>query len=109
MSDSELLAMIVLGFAAAVAVIWCILNLMEAGRAKRGLPRHSAVRLVLGAIALLVMIFTGGCALILLPDVLKGDQYISFELVGILAGIPFTAAVLIFWLAMRRDSASKPE
>ena len=33
MSDFEFLAMIVLGFAAAVAVIWFVLNLMEKGRA----------------------------------------------------------------------------
>jgi NO-binding membrane sensor protein with MHYT domain len=115
MSDFEFLAAIVLGFAAVVAVIWFVLNLIEKGRAERGLPRHSAVRLVFGAIALLVMIFTGGCALILIPDAMKGNQYVGFDAIGVLAGIPFAVALLIFWLAMRRgsratgDSAGKPE
>jgi NO-binding membrane sensor protein with MHYT domain len=115
MSDFEFLAMVVLGFAAVVAVIWFILNLIEKGRAERGLPRHSAVRLVFGAIALLVMIFTGGCALIFIPDAMRGTQYVGFDAIAVLAGIPFAVALLIFWLAMRRgsapadDSAGKPE
>ena len=102
MSDFEFLAMIVLGFAAAVAVIWFVLNLMEKGRAASGQPRRSAVRLVFVATALLVMLFTGGCALIFIPDAMKGNQYVGFDVIGILAGIPFAVALLIFWLAMRR-------
>jgi NO-binding membrane sensor protein with MHYT domain len=115
MSDFEFLAMIVLGFAAAVAVIWFILNLVEKGRAASGQPRRSAIRLVLGAIALLVMIFTGGCALILIPDAMKGNQYVGFDAIGVLAGIPFAVALLVFWLVMRQgsratgDSTGKPE
>jgi uncharacterized membrane protein YcjF (UPF0283 family) len=114
MSDFEFLAMIILGFAGVVAFIWFILNLREKGRAAAGQPRHSAVRLVFGAIALLVMIFTGGCALIFIPDAMKGNQYVGFDAIAVLAGIPFAVALLIFWLAMRRgkaapdDSASKP-
>jgi NO-binding membrane sensor protein with MHYT domain len=114
MSDFEFLALIVLGFVAAAAVIWFILNLREKGRAAAGQPRHSAVRLVFGAIALLVMIFTGGCALIFIPDAMKGNQYVGFDAIAVLAGIPFAVALLIFWLAMRRgkaapdDSAGKP-
>lgn len=114
MSDFEFLALIVLGFAAAVAIIWFILNLMEKSRVAAGQPRRSAVRLIFGAIALLVMIFTGGCALIFIPDALKGNQYVGFDAIAVLAGIPFAVALLIFWLVMRRgsatgDSASKPE
>jgi NO-binding membrane sensor protein with MHYT domain len=105
MSDFEFLAMIVLGFAAAVAAIWFVLNLREKGRAAAGQPRHSAVRLVFGAIALLVMIFTGGCALILFPDAMKGNQYVGFDVIAVLAGVPFAVALLIFWLAMRRPKA----
>ncbi len=112
MSDFEFLALIILGFAAVVAVIWFLFNLREKSRAEAGKPRHSAIRLVFAAIALLAMIFTGGCALILIPDAMKGNQYVGFDLIGILAGIPFAIALLVFWLAMRRgggDSASKAE
>jgi NO-binding membrane sensor protein with MHYT domain len=106
MSDFEFLASIVLGFAAVAAVIWFILNLMEKGRAASGQPRRSAVRLVFAAIALLVMIFTGGCALLLLPDAMKGNQYVGFDVIGMLAGIPFAVALLVFWLAMKRSPAA---
>jgi hypothetical protein len=109
MADFGFLAMIVLGFAAAVAAIWFILNLIEKGREAKGLPRHSGLRLVFAAAFLLVMIFTGGCALIFLPDALKGDQYISLGLVAGLAGIPFAVALLLFWALMRRDRTGKAE
>jgi hypothetical protein len=105
MSDFEFLALIVLGFAVAVAVIWFILNLMEKSRVAAGQTRRSAVRLVFGAIALLVMIFTGGCALIFIPDAVKGTQYVGFDAIAVLAGIPFAVALLIFWLAMRRPKS----
>jgi NO-binding membrane sensor protein with MHYT domain len=115
MSDIVFLASIVLGFAAIVAAIWFVLNLRENGRAAKGLPRHSGIRLVFAAAALLVLIFTGGCALIFIPDAMKGTQYVGFDAIAVLAGIPFAVALLIFWLAMRRgsqaagDSTKKPE
>jgi hypothetical protein len=88
MADFGFLAMIVLGFAAAVAAIWFILNLIEKGREAKGLPRHSGLRLVYA---------------------LKGDQYISLGLVAGLAGIPFAVALLLFWALMRRDRTGKAE
>jgi NO-binding membrane sensor protein with MHYT domain len=115
MSDVAFLASIVLGFAAIVAAIWFILNLRENGRVARGLPRHSGFRLVFAAAALLILMFTGGCALIFIPDAMKGTQYVGFDAIAVLAGIPFAVALLIFWLAMRRgsqaagDSTKKPE
>lgn len=105
MSDFEILTSIILVFAAAVAVIWFLLNIREKGRAASGRPRRSAVRLVFAAIALLVLIFTGGCALMFIPDALKGNQYVSFDAIGVLAGIPFAVALLVFWLAMRRGNS----
>ncbi len=115
MSDFSFLATIIVGFGGLVALIWLILEQREKGRAAAGQPRHSFIRLIFAAIALLMMLLSGGCALIFIPDALKGNQYVSFEAIVALAGIPFVVALLIFWLAMRRgakaagDSAGRPE
>lgn len=40
---------------------------------------------------------------------LSGEPMAARSIMGTLAGIPFAVALLIFWLAMRRDRAAKPE
>ena len=60
----------------------------------------------LGPIAFfgLVALFAGGCALVFLPDTMRGAQYIDLTTVLIVGGIPFAVALFIVWLSLRRGN-----
>lgn len=92
-----ILALLALG-----AVLWWLLDRHEARRATAGQPRHSGLRLVFGAAALLTILFSGGCGLLFLVN--QDGMYVSWQAVAIIAGPPFAAGLLVWWLAMRRRS-----
>lgn len=93
-----------LAIVAVVAGIWAALNWRENARAAKGLPRHSGIRLVVAAAALLLLVFSGGCSLLFVPAAVRGDQYVDPMAVLVLGGIPFAVGVLLFWLSMRRNT-----
>lgn len=82
------------------AVLWWLLDRHEKRRAAAGQPRHSALRLIFGAAALLTMLFTGGCGLLFLAN--ADGMYVTWETVAMLSGPPFGIGLLVWWLAMRR-------
>ena len=84
------------------AVLFWLLSRHEKRRAAAGQPRHSVLRIVFGAAALLTMLFSGGCGLLFLFD--QNSQYVTWEAVAIIAGPPFAIGLLVWWLAMRRGN-----
>ena len=98
-----MLSFMILGLLALGAVLWWLLDRHEARRAANGLPRHSGVRLLFGAAAMLTMLFSGGCALLFLVN--QDGMYVTWEAVAIVAGPPFVVALLVWWAAMRRAKA----
>ncbi len=86
-------------------LLWLLLERHEKRRVARGLPRHSAVRLILAAAALLTMLFSGGCSLLILAPLFgqtSGEQYVNLPLILMFGGPPFLVGFLVLWLAMRR-------
>lgn len=90
-------ALIVLG-----VVLWFLLERHENRRAAAGKPRHSTLRLIFGAAALLTILFSGGCGLLFLANM--DGQYVTWEAVAVLAGPPFVIGLLVWWLVMRRKA-----
>jgi hypothetical protein len=84
------------------AVLWWLLDRHERRRAAAGRPRHSALRLVFGAAALLIVLFSGGCGLLFLSN--QDGLYVTWEAVAVFAGPPLAAGLLVWWLVMRRPS-----
>ncbi len=93
-------ALMILGLLLLGLVLWLLLERHENRRMARGLPRHSAGRLIFAAAAMLTMLFTGGCSLLFLSQ--DGGDFIG--LVLMFGGIPFAGGLLVWWLAMRRKS-----
>jgi hypothetical protein len=91
------LSLLVLG-----SVLYWLLNRHEKRRAAAGQPRHSVLRLIFGAAALLTMLFSGGCALLFLIN--QDGMYVTWESVAIVAGPPFAIGLLVWWLAMQRGN-----
>ncbi|WP_373503072.1 hypothetical protein [Aestuariivirga sp.] len=87
-------------------VLWFLLERHEARRAAAGLPRHSTLRLIFGAAALLTMLFSGGCGLLFLANM--DGQYVNWQMVAILAGPPLAVGFFVWWLAMRRSRPEPP-
>ena len=94
-----ILVLILLG-----VVLWWLLDRHEKRRLASGLPRHSGIRLAFGAAALLTMLFSGGCSLLF--GLNADGQYVSWPAVLIVGGPPFLIAALVWWVAMRRSTAS---
>jgi hypothetical protein len=92
-----------------IAIVWCILDWREKKRVTAGLPRHSALRLIFAAAAILTAVFSGGCGTILMigwiMDGMRSSNYIGWEIVTILSLPPFLIGVLIWWLSMRRGNS----
>lgn len=88
------------------AVLWFLLERHEARRAAGGKPRHSTLRLIFGAAALLTMLFSGGCGLLFVANM--DGQYVNWEVVAILAGPPLLVGGAVWWLAMRRARPEPP-
>ena len=99
--DTSLL-LLVLGLLALGAVLWVLLDRHEKRREAAGRPRHSALRLIFAAAALLTMLFSGGCGLLFLANM--DGQYVTWQVVGTLSGPPFVIGLVVWWLAMRRGS-----
>lgn len=93
---------LILGVILLGAVLWWLLDRHEKRRAAAGKPRHSALRLIFGAAALLVVLFSGGCGLLFLAN--ADGQYVTWEAVSVIAGTPFAVGLLVWWLVMRRGS-----
>lgn len=94
----------IIGLAVLGAIIWLLLDRHERRREASGQPRHSTLRLIFGAAALLTMLFSGGCGLLFLANM--DGQYVTWEAVAILAVPPFAIGLLVWWLAMRRGNPS---
>ena len=97
MMFAMILGLILLG-----AVLWWLLDRHEKRRAAAGAPRHSGLRLVFAAAALLTILFTGGCALLFAINM--DGAYVTWQAIAVLAGPPFAVGLLIWWLAMRRGN-----
>ena len=97
-----MIAVLVLGALALGAVLWWLLDRHEKRRAAAGKPRHSALRLVFGAAALLTILFSGGCGLLFLIN--QDGLYVTWQAVSVIAGIPFAVGLLVWWLVMRRKA-----
>ncbi len=80
------------------------LSAREKKRAAEGQSRLAVWRLILAAIAGLVVLFSGGCSLMLVPDAMSGNQYIDPIAILVIGGIPFGVAAVILWLALRRGN-----
>lgn len=83
------------------AVLWVLLDRRESRRAAGGQPRHSAVRLIFAAAALLVILFSGGCGLLFLVNM--DGVYVTWQAVAIFTLPAFAVGLLVWWLAMRRN------
>lgn len=93
---------LILGVVLLGAVLWWLLDRHEKRRVLAGKPRHSALRLIFGAAALLVVLFSGGCGLLFLIN--ADGLYVTWEAVSVIAGIPFAVGLAVWWLVMRRSS-----
>jgi len=87
----------ILGLVVLGAVLWWLLERHESRRAVNGKPRHSSVRLIPAAAALLAMLFSAGFTLLLLTS--SADAVPGVLIVGV---PPFLGALLAWWLLMRR-------
>ena len=76
----------------------------EQARAEKGEPRLATWRILIASFFGLVVLFSGGCSLLFLPDALSGNQYIDPIAVLIIGGIPFAIACFIVWLSLRRGN-----
>ncbi len=92
-----------------VALLWYFLDWREKKRVTAGLPRHSALRLIFAAAAILTAVFSGGCGAVFMigwiMDGMRSDNYMSWEIVAMLSLPPFLIGVLIWWLSMRRGNS----
>ena len=83
-----------------VAAIYLILDRRERRRAAAGEPRLSALRLIFGATAALLMLFAGGCSLLFLMDL--DGEYVTVGSVLFVGLQGLGVGALVWWLAMRR-------
>jgi hypothetical protein len=95
---------LLLGLAVLVGLVWAFLSYREEKREAAGKSRLSGLRLAFGTIALITMIFSGGCSLLFMPAAIDGDQYVQPITLLIIGGIPFFIGLLVWWVSMRRNS-----
>jgi cyanate permease len=93
---------LILGLLALGALLWWLLDRHEKRRAAAGKARHSGLRLIFAAAALLVMLFSGGCSLLFLAHM--DGAYVTLPAILVIGGPPFLAGLLVWWLAIRRKS-----
>lgn len=102
-------AVFIIGLLGLAAVLWYLLERHENRRALSGKPRHSSLRLLAAALAMLLLLFSGGCSLLFLADMSRpGPTYVTWEAVAVIGGIPFAVGLLVWWLAMRRSKPVSP-
>ena len=85
-------------------VLWLLLERHERRRALNGKARHSGVRLVLAAGALLAMLTIGVLSLLLLLSISDNPGAHAMAAVLVIGGPLFLIALLVWWLAMRRSA-----
>ncbi len=96
----DMAILFVLLLVALVALIYVFLDRREKRRAAAGEARLSALRLIFGAVAALLMLFAGGCSLLFLIN--QDGAYVTWETVAVLGLPPLAVGALVWWLAMRR-------
>ena len=68
-------------------------------------PKLTVVRWIFAVVGGLIMLFCGGCSLLLLGDLaMRGKwqaNYVSVDAVLAIGGIPFLLGLLIWWLAVK--------
>ena len=68
-------------------------------------PKLTVVRWIFAVVGALIMVFCGGCSLLLLGDLaMRGRwsyNYVSVDAVLAIGGIPFLLGLLIWWLAVK--------
>lgn len=88
--------------------IWYLLDWREKVRLAKGLPRHSSLRLIFAAFAMLTILFSGGCGSIFLigwiADGAPSSGYVTWEIIAVLSSPPLLIGFFVWWLAMRRKS-----
>jgi hypothetical protein len=99
-----ILSFLVLGLLGLGAVLWALLERHQRRRAAAGARRRPGVRLVLGAAALLTILFAGGCGVLFLAN--ADDIHVTWQAVAVLSGPPIALGLLVWWLAMRGGSAA---
>jgi hypothetical protein len=90
-----------LGLLALGAALFVLLSRHERRRAAQGLPRHSVLRLIFAAAALLTLLFSGGCGLLFLAN--QDGQYVTWEAVAALSGPPLALGTTASWLMLTRS------
>jgi hypothetical protein len=85
--------------------IWWVLNTREKQRAAQGLSSFPGWRTLLAALVALVLLFSGGCTLLILPDALRGTQYVDLTAVAVIGGIPFMISAFLLWLILHRRTS----
>ena len=93
----------------AVLGIWYLLDRREKARLTKGLPRHSALRLIFAAFAILTVLFSGGCGGIFfaswIADGMPTNGYVGWEIIAVLSLPPLLLGMLVWWLAMHRKGS----
>ena len=68
-------------------------------------PKLTVIRWIFAIIGSLIMLFSGGCSLVFLGDLISrgrwADNYISVDMVLVIGGLPFLLGLLIWWLAVK--------
>ncbi len=68
-------------------------------------PKLTVVRWIFAIIGSLIMLFCGGCSLLLLGDLLSRGKwqagYVDGTMVLVIGGVPFLLGLLIWWLAVK--------
>ncbi|MCP5084329.1 MAG: hypothetical protein GY948_21785 [Alphaproteobacteria bacterium] len=68
-------------------------------------PKLTVVRWIFAVVGALIMVFCGGCSLLILGDLASrgrwSDNYVSVEIVLLIGGVPFLVGLLIWWLAVK--------
>jgi hypothetical protein len=70
----------------------------QTGQPSRRLPIW---RVIVAVVFGLLAVFSGGCSLLFIPDVLRGNQYIDWSVVAVVGGVPFVISAVIVWLSLR--------
>ena len=70
-----------------------------------GKPKLTIIRWIFAIFGGLIMLFCGGCSLLLLGDLASrgrwNDQYVNVEIILVIGGIPFLVGLLIWFLAVK--------
>lgn len=76
---------------------------MAADKKSRWYQDLSAVRWIFAIFGILIMLFTGGCSLLIFADYLQhgGGGYVDIPIILFVGGIPFLVGLLVWFLAAK--------